>query len=326
MNKLSGGVMELELGKLEPVSLRKVWKYEESDFTPWLAREENLQLLNETLGLELECEAIEKAIGGFKADILCKEGTSDNYALIENQLTPTDHNHLGQLLTYSAGIDVNYVIWIADKFKDEHRAAIDWLNEITGENYNFFAIEVELWRIGNSNIAPKFNIASKPNDWSKSLATLAKESANNAKTDTKKMQHQYWQEFMNYLSKSDTKIKTKKPLPQHWSVFSVGKTKCHLSTSINTRENVLQIRLNLRGIQAKERYAYLYENKDEIENEIGSLLQWEERPDNPMSLITLSKTGVDPTNREDWPQQFEWLKTQLEAFYKCFFRYLKEIE
>ena len=159
-----------KLGRLERVELREAWQSEPADFTPWLAEEQNLKLLGETLGMSLQLEAVEKNVGPFSADILCKEPQTEQWVLIENQLEQTDHTHLGQIITYSAGLNAVSVIWIAAKFVEEHRAALDWLNEITTEATNFFGVEVELWRIGDSPFAPKFNLVSKPNAWSKQIA------------------------------------------------------------------------------------------------------------------------------------------------------------
>ena len=129
-----------ELGQLIKVPLREFWEGEASDFTPWLADEENISLLGDTIGVELEVEAQERNVGPFRADILCKDTLTDNWVLIENQLEPTDHTHLGQLLTYAAGLNAVTVVWIAERFTDEHRAALDWLNEITAEGFSFFGL------------------------------------------------------------------------------------------------------------------------------------------------------------------------------------------
>ncbi len=161
------------LGRLKKVDLREVFTSEAGDFTPWLAQEENLKLLGETIGIDLELEAQEKDVGPFRADILCKDTATDNWVLIENQLERTDHTHLGQLLTYAAGLDVVTIVWVADHFSEEHRATLDWLNERTDEKINFFGLEVELWRIGDSPIARKFNVVSQPNDWTRSVQTAA---------------------------------------------------------------------------------------------------------------------------------------------------------
>jgi hypothetical protein len=146
-----------KLAHLEQVDLREVWQNEAGDFTPWLAQEENLKLLGDTIGIGLELEAQEKDVGPFRADILCKDTATANWVLIENQLEQTDHKHLGQLLTYGAGLKAVTVVWIAEKFTEEHRAALDWLNEITSEQFSFFGLEIELWRIAGSPVAPKFN-------------------------------------------------------------------------------------------------------------------------------------------------------------------------
>ena len=164
-----------KLSRLERVDLRKAWVSEPAHFSMWLAREENLALLGEALGMSLVLEATEKSVGPFAADILCREPQTEQWVLIENQLEQTDHTHLGQIITYAAGLDAVTVIWVAAKFVEEHRAALDWLNEVTAEGTNFFGVEVELWRIGDSAVAPKFNIASKPNAWSKRVTKSAGE-------------------------------------------------------------------------------------------------------------------------------------------------------
>jgi len=158
-----------DLGKLEQVDLREAWLSEPDDFTPWLA--DHLDLLGETLGLSLELEGTETSVGPFSADILCREVGDGHWVLIENQLERTDHTHLGQIVTYAAGLDALTIIWVAKEFVDEHRAAMDWLNHSTAEGLDFFGVEIELWRIGDSRMAPRLNIVSQPNAWSKGIVT-----------------------------------------------------------------------------------------------------------------------------------------------------------
>lgn len=90
-------------------------------------------------------------LGPFRADILSKDTVNNQWVLIENQIERTDHTHLGQLLTYASGLKAVIIVWIARRFTDEHRAALDWLNEITDSRVNFFGLEIELWRIGDSS-------------------------------------------------------------------------------------------------------------------------------------------------------------------------------
>jgi hypothetical protein len=155
------------LGRLRPVGLREIWPNEAVQFTPWLALPDNISLLGETIGMQLVDVRTEAAVGGFSADIVALNAADNSIVVIENQLEQTDHTHLGQILTYLAGHDAKTVIWIARRIRDEHRAAVEWLNTNTGEAFRFFAIEVELWRIGDSPPAPRFNVVVKPNDWVK---------------------------------------------------------------------------------------------------------------------------------------------------------------
>lgn len=139
----------MKLARLEKVELRNQWKDEAKDFTPWLAEVENIELLGEAIGMELEVIAKEEKVGSFSADILCKDIVTNRNVVIENQLEQTDHSHLGQVITYCAGLQASTFIWIASQIREEHRAAVDWLNAITDESYNFFAIEVQLFKIGD---------------------------------------------------------------------------------------------------------------------------------------------------------------------------------
>lgn len=150
-----------ELGELEDVDLRDVWPDESKDFTPWMAS--NLSLLNKTLGLALEFEAVEKSVGRFRADIVCLNTRDGSRLVIENQLEAADQEHLGQILIYAAGLDeVTTIVWIAASFKDEYLDVLDWLNRITNERFQFFGLQIELWRIGNSEPAPRLSIVAKP--------------------------------------------------------------------------------------------------------------------------------------------------------------------
>jgi hypothetical protein len=189
------------LGQLSRVDLCDIWVSEATDFTPWLARPENLVFLGETLGIDLELEAQEKAVGPFRADILCKDIGTGVWVLVENQLERTDHSHLDQLLTYASGLQAVTIVWIAAGFTEEHRATLDWLNKITDESFRFFGLEVELWRIGDSPAAPKFNIISKPNDWSRSVAQAARAIDDAELSETRVTQRAYWTAFHPVLNR-----------------------------------------------------------------------------------------------------------------------------
>jgi hypothetical protein len=199
------------LGRLEKVDLRKAWVSESSGFTPWLAQSENLKLLGEAIGLELELEAQEKEVGPFRADLLCKVTQSDSWVLIENQLEMTDHRHLGQILTYAAGLKAVTIVWVAQTIREEHRAALDWLNSVTTEQINFFGLEIELWKIGESPFAPKFNVVSKPNNWSKRVTEGVEKIE---LSETRSLQLAFWTAFRQFVEAKGSKLRLSKPLGQ----------------------------------------------------------------------------------------------------------------
>ena len=313
----------VDLGKLEKVELREVWANEAGDFTPWLGQEENIKLLGDAIGIELEVEAQEKPVGPFSADILCKDTVNNLLVLIENQLEKTDHTHLGQLMTYAAGLDAVTIIWIAEKFTDEHRAAMDWLNEITDESINFFGLEVELWQIGGSAIAPKFNIVSKPNEWSKTIKKTTTESL----TEMRKLQLEYWTEFHNALVVSKGIVKPHRPRPQQWMNFALGSSKVHLNATINTQKAWIRASIICKGSSemAKAYFSLLKKDEKTIESELASPLNWEELPNRKECRISI-RNDVDPTKRQDWPNQHLWLAEKLEILYKIFSPRVKKID
>lgn len=295
------------LGRLKRVELRDVWLSEASDFTPWLAQPENMAVLAETIGMELEIEAQEKNVGPFRADILCKDVDTDNWVLIENQLERTDHNHLGQLLTYAAGLQAVTIVWVAAKFTEEHRATLDWLNEITDSRFRFLGLEVELWRIGESPPAPRFNVVSKPNDWTKSVSRAARQIDEGTVSDTKAQQLRYWQGLAEVIERRDVGVKPRAPRPQHWTTYSIGRSGFHLAAKVNTVDNRIGAELFIRGEDAKRYFALLRDQKEEIERAAEEALSWEELPDRIGSRIALYLEDVDPTKEADWPRQHAWL-------------------
>lgn len=305
------------LGRLEKIDLRNVWASEAQGFTPWLAQEENLSLLADTVGLELELQATEQNVGPFRADIVCRDTITDNLVLIENQLERTDHSHLGQILTYAAGLNAVTIVWIAQRITDEHRAALDWLNEVTDSSINFFGLEIELWRIGDSPVAPKFNVVSQPNDWTKTL-TKARQNAGDEMTPTKQIQLDYWQAFRDYLEQHKSTLKSQKPFPQYWTDFAIGRSYFHLSAWIDVRKKFIGVSLMITTREAKAHYRLLLQEKAVIETEIGHPVDWNERENRHTRSINLYNRSVDPGNREDWPRQHAWLKQQLETFHRVF--------
>ena len=296
--------MTSDLSRLTRVDLRDIWTNEARDFTPWLAREGNLAVLAETLGIDLELEAEEKAVGPFRADILCRDTNSNALVLVENQLERTDHGHLGQLLTYASGLEAVTIVWIASHFTEEHRSTLDWLNRITDKDFHFFGLEVELWRIGDSPPAPKFNVVSKPNDWSRSVAQAARAMDEGELSETRVMQRDYWTAFNPVLDKAIGPVSgNRKPRPQSWIGHPIGRSGFNLSAVMIRPKRQIRAELYIKGGGAKAFFHLLHEQKDAIEQELSYPLEWEELPAGLDSRIAIYLDDVDPEDKQDWLRQ-----------------------
>ncbi len=309
----------MTLGKLKKVNLRTAWKNEASDFTTWLAKDENLSLLSDEIGIEISLLQTEASVGKFNVDILAEEENTGRKIIIENQLESTNHDHLGKIITYASGHDAEIIIWIVKNVRDEHKQAIDWLNDHTDEEINFFAIKMELWKIGNSPPAPKFQIISEPNDWAKAIK---KATMKTDLSETKLMQLEFWDGFKEYSKEQDTKLSMRKPRPQHWYSLSVGSSDAHLSLTINTQTNELGCELYIP--EKKELFEKLKEHKKQIEKEVGENLNWMELPNKKASRIKISR-DADLEDKDEWDSYFEWTKTQAETFYDIFGKYIREV-
>ena len=306
--------MSINLGRLEKVELREFFKDEARDFTPWLAEENNLELLGETLGLDIELEDIEVRIGKFSADIVALDRSSNRNIIIENQLEKTNHDHLGKIITYGAGKNAGIVIWICKKIQQEHRKGLDYLNDISTEDYSFFGIEMELWKIGDSEPAPKFNIVVSPNEWSKSVKAS---TYSRTLTDTRVLQKEFWTELVDYFTENNSFLKLRSPRPQQWFNLAIGHSKFSLTLTVNTKTNQLGSEVYIRGIDAKKWFNQLYENKDEIENELGFQLNWQELPEKQDCRLRYFTDG-DIRDRESWNKCFDWMKGKSETIHKVF--------
>jgi hypothetical protein len=307
-----------ELGTLQSVDLRCIWPNEAQDFTPWLAEEENLARLAETLNMELELEAQEIDVGNFRADLLCRNTEDNSRVLIENQLAQTDHKHLGQILTYAPGLNVATIVWIAEEFREEHRAALDWQNEITAEHFQFFGVEIRLWRIGESPPAPQFNIVSSPNisdDLSWQRGQGVQRTSYEGLTETQRRQLKFWEGFVKYLADQGSPIPPPTPQPRPSVTVATGTTFFTLFATRATRW--LRVQLRMTGENATAHFHLLKKQRPKIDSELSEL-EWDEKPDKKASSISLPKNDTDLTDEADWPNRYAWLKCTLEKFDEVF--------
>lgn len=310
--------MQQKLGRIDRVDLRSIWTSEDKHFTPWLAQQENLELLGETLGIDLQLEAQEKDVGPFRADLLCKNtAEEDSWVVIENQIEKTDHKHLGQLLTYASGLHARTVVWISAEFSEEHRAAIDWLNRIANRSVQFFALEVELWKIGESPAAPRFNVICKPNEWEATVDDAKSDISAGEGNRSQKLRIRYWTAFREFLREQRSSLRPQKPSRDHWYSFGIGTARAHTAALLITRDGNIAVELTINSDDAKEIFKELSAQKEEIERALGESLDWREMPDKKASRIVLFRPA-DAYNEESWPEQFAWLREKLEMFDKVF--------
>ena len=307
------------LGKLKKVELREAWKHEANNFTLWLAEEENLTLLGDEIGIDIKLVQTEAAVGSFNVDILAEEENSGRKIIIENQLEITNHDHLGKVVTYASGYDASFIIWVVKDVREEHRQAIDWLNEHTDESIEFYLLRIELWQIGDSPFAPKFEIVSKPNDWTKAVRSSTDSSE---LTDTKVRQLEFWTRFKEYAKRRETHLRLQKCYPQHWTNISIGSSDAHLSLTINSHDDVFGRELYIPD--SKELYSKLFQHKDDIEKELNSVgqLEWMDLPNKKASRIRLLTKGVFE-DQEHWEDFFELLLNDAEKFHRIFGKYVK---
>jgi hypothetical protein len=317
MSQIEAPVMAADLGTLTEVELRGTWPHEASSFTPWLAREENLARLAKELGLELELEGVEVPVGPYSADILAKDVGTGDYVVIENQLEKTNHDHLGKIITYASVLDAGAVVWIASAFSDEHRKALDWLNNRTDDELQFYGICIELWRIGDSPPAPRFNVVSRP-------ARIAK-PPDPGLSETRTLQLQFWTAVHEALQTAKAAPSLQTPQPQYWYNVAIGRAYFVLSLTANTYENRIGVRLYMNHRVADQALALLEKHREDIEKEIGATLLWNPNPDKQDKTIALQHPA-DLCKKEEWPAYLEWMTKNVVAFRQAFQHRIKKLD
>ena len=316
----SGGGPDLGIIKRED-DLRRVWPNEAADFTPWLA--ENIGRLGEALGMDLEVDAQEASVGSYALDILAHDGNGRR-VVIENQLEDTDHRHLGQLLTYAAGFDANVIVWIARNFQDEHREALDLLNRRTGEDTEFFGIEVELWRIDDSRPAVNFKLVATPNDWRKQTVSDSRTAASTVSPKRARYRG-FFQELIDTLRDDHSFTNARQALAQNWYRFSVGYGQRAQFGANFAAEGRARVELYIASGNTdwnRELFDQLSERQDDIQSELGEPLEWD-RLGNPR--IAVVRRGSIDDDEETLEEIRAWMVERLLKFKQVFGPRLDEL-
>lgn len=305
------------LGLLEEIKdLRTVWPHEALDFTPWLSQDDNISLLADAVGLEITVDETESSVGDFNVDIYASETGTDRKIIIENQLKDTNHDHLGKLITYASGKSADVVIWVVKHAREEHKAAIEWLNNHTDDKIGFFLCEIKLYKIGASEPAVKFEVIEKPNDWTKEV------KKNESINGTQQQRYDYWVAFEDFAFQNAQFAKNfnrRKPSTDHWMNFSVGSSACHIAVSQIQKRDELVVELYIN--EDKELFNSLLQHKDDIEATAGFSFDWRELPEKKASRIVVQKSAA-LSNQSKWSEQFEWLVDVMLKMKSGFKKYL----
>ena len=285
-----------EIGRLIEVDVRELWKHEQYDFSNWLAKDSNIEYLNEILGLTLIEVDKEINVGPYRCDIVATDETSGLKVIIENQLESTNHDHLGKIITYASGLDAKVIVWIVREAKEEHRAAIEWLNNYTSSEIDFFLIEIHAYKIGDSNPAPKFEVVEKPNDFVKRSKNKDDGELNTSQTE----RLIFWTQFNEKILSKGKPFNLRKPTTDHWYDVAIGTSAAKIAVDLVNKENCIVIELYIHS--DKELYDSLFEKKNEIERELDMHFEWDRLDSKKASRIKHYIHGLDFENHSNYDQ------------------------
>ena len=293
-----------DLGILKTINLRMQWEHEDEDFTPWLS--ENLAQLNKVLNMNLEKVDDHVKVGRYECDLLCRNRKDRSYVVIENQLAEFDHDHLGKALVYTAGLGARTVIWIAEHFTNEHRNTLNWLNENTHDNFQFFGVQLELVQVENSPRAPKFNIIVMPNNWIRPFI----------------ISDGYWRDFVHYLEQQGSSLEILRwqgrpdylgyylgygdnngQHPDYW--IAAGKNRGFIAA------NFCMNRQNLPNTEQ-----WFENNKQNIDRKFNE--EFEEEPQRPSHPYVVVGVAERSNSETEYISEFEWFRERLEKLERLF--------
>jgi len=313
--------MKKKLERLTKVDLREFWE-QESEFTNWLSQEENLILLSDEVGINIKLVQTEASAGNFSVDILAEEENTGKRIIIENQLENTDHNHLGKLITYASAHNAEFIIWIVKEVRSEHKEAIDWLNNYTDENINFFLIKIELWKIGNSPVAPKFEIVSKPSDWSKAIKKAAR-SGELSELALKELE--FLNRFASYCKEKGTTLRLGRAQPSTPGYYTmpIGFSGVWMAIKLNVAKQILKVDLYFRDKDLFYRIRDKYGAS--IKNKFRGVLEWDELPQSRGATVGKS-INFNLDNESKWEGYYKIMKGTAEKLQEIFVDVIKNVK
>jgi len=304
----------IKMGKLVEVDIRKLWGHEQYDFSNWLADKENLELLNETIGLTLSEVEKEVYVGAYRCDLVGKDEVTGEKVIIENQLEASNHDHLGKIITYASGLDANVI----KEAREEHRSAIEWLNNNTATNINFFLIEVHAYQIGDSLYAPKFEVVEKPNGFIKNAKT---QSGSGEYNRSQSERLEFWNRFNEIVAERGKPFNVRKASTDHWYDIAIGVSGCHVALNLVNKDSCVVIELYIND--DKELFDHLELSRTEIESKLGLKLDWQRLDDKKASRIMYRLPGLNFDDHSNYDYLMNEMIDKAVLFVKVFKRYIK---
>jgi hypothetical protein len=300
--------IEVEFGELKNLNVRQLWPHEERDFTPWLS--DNLSTLGSALGMDLEFIGREVDVGGYFLDVLAQETGSGRYVVIENQFGSSDHDHLGKLITYAGGKQAAVLVWVAEKIRDEHREALEWLNEHSDENTLVFGVELTAFRIDDSRPVFQFKLVCQPNDWAKeSRANRPKGEA----SDKARQYQAFFQALIDELRESHRFTNARIGQAQSWYSFASGYRGIKYGAWFGSG-NKLTAEIYLDSgdkEENKRRFDLLNAHSARVEELFGEKLDWQRLEDKQACRVCVQINGAISENAESLLENRRWLITKL---------------
>ena len=306
-----------KLGKLQHVDIRELWKHEQYDFSDWLAKSDNVEYLNEVLGLNLIEIEKEVSVGSYRCDLVAKDETTGTRVIIENQLESSDHDHLGKIITYASGINASVIVWIVREAREEHRSAVEWLNNVTNADVGFFLIEIHAYKIGDSLPAPMFEVVEQPNDF---IKTNRNSSSSGELAEREVNRYEFWTKFNEHLIEKGKPFNPRKATTYPDTPISIGTSEARMGVNLVNREN--KIVLDVYIYNNKDLFDKLFDQKDQIEKELGFTFDWDRLDGKKASRIKHDIPGLDFNDHSNYPQLMDETIDKLDKMRDVFKKYL----
>lgn len=310
----------IKLGKLSEVEVRDLWAHEQYDFSEWMSQDENLEQLNEAVGLSICDLEKEVLVGAYRCDLVGKDEFTGAKVIIENQLEQSNHEHLGKTITYASGLGANVIIWVVKEAREEHRSAIEWLNNNTNQNIYFFLIEIHAYKIGDSLPAPKFEVVEKPNDF---IKNSKKQSLSEELNKSQSERLEFWTKFNEILLQRGKPFNTRKATTDHWYCIAIGTSEAYVVLNLINKTGQVIIELLISDNQPL--FDALEAQKESIEADMGLTLNWEPLPNKKASSIRYSIPGLNFDDHSNYEDLMNEMISKGTLFRDVFRKYVKKL-